>query len=212
MPPYLHPPDTPRRTGVPHRAYAADRNAGCGAGRRCGRTGVPHRAHASVRNAGCREAGGGFDVGGEDAAAGARAGDGGEVDTAVEGELADGRRGLGPGGRTTGGGAGGRGRRGVLGGKGRGRRRRRLRGGLPVLQDHDHLTDLHDVSGGEGQGDDLAADRGWEFDEGLVGLDLDEGLVPGDRVAGGDQPGDDLALLQSFADVGEDELELRHRR
>ena len=81
-----------------------------------------------------------------------------------------------------------------------------------VLEDHQDLADLHDVAGGEGQGDDLPGNRGGQFDQRLVGLDLDERLVPGDRVTGGDQPGNDLALFQTLADVGEDELDLRHGR
>src|SRR5438105_2254083 len=164
--------------------------------------------------------GGGLDVGGQDAAAGASAGDPGQVHPPIQRQLADGRRRLRPadaggsgrrtgvvggegggvgadrrrdvrsGGRGCGGRRGGRRREGGRGG-GRGWWREGGRGGgrgdrgrggrvaaVAVFEDDEDLADLHDVAGGEGQGDDLAGDRGGEFDEGLVGLDLDQRLVP----------------------------------
>jgi hypothetical protein len=81
---------------------------------------------------------------------------------------------------------------------------------VAVVEDDEDLADLHDVAGDEGQGDDLAGDRGGELDQSFVGLDLDQRLVPHDGVARADQPGDDLPLFQALADVGEKELDPRH--
>jgi hypothetical protein len=72
------------------------------------------------------------------------------------------------------------------------------------------LPDLDDVARSEAKGHNLACDRGRELDERFVGLHLDQGLVPGDRVARSDQPRDDLALLEALADVGEGELDAPH--
>jgi hypothetical protein len=81
---------------------------------------------------------------------------------------------------------------------------------VTVLQDDEHLADLHDVAGGEGERHHLAGHRRRELHQGLVGLDFDQRLVPGDGVAGSDQPGDDLALLQSLPDIREDEVDPGH--
>ena len=89
----------------------------------------------------------------------------------------------------------------------RGHRGRRGRG---VLQDHEDLADLHDVAGTEGQGHHLTGHRGGELDQSLVGLNLHQGLIPGHGVAWTDQPGDDLALLQTLPHVGENELDAAH--
>ena len=174
------------------------------------RTGVPHRGHGALRNAGCsRGGGGGFDVSGENPAAGAAANDRGQVDPEIEGQLAGGRGRLRPGrGRWRGGGW-------DVGCGGDRCRRVRSRLGhvdaVSVLEDHEDLADFHDVAGGEGQGDDLAGDRGGQLDQSLVGLDLDQRLVACDRVARGHQPGDDLALLEAFADVRQREVDASHQ-
>jgi hypothetical protein len=48
--------------------------------------------------------------------------------------------------------------------------------------------------------------RGRHFDDGLVGLDLGQGLVGLDLVALLDQPADDLAFGDALSDVRETEL------
>ena len=58
------------------------------------------------------------------------------------------------------------------------------------------------------QGDDGSGDRRRQFDRGLVGHDLSEELVLGDRVADLDVPADKLGLGSAFADVGEFEDEI----
>jgi hypothetical protein len=52
----------------------------------------------------------------------------------------------------------------------------------------------------------VPAEGARQLDRGLRGLDLDDGLVDHDRVAGGDVPGEDLGLGEAFAHVGEPEL------
>jgi hypothetical protein len=56
--------------------------------------------------------------------------------------------------------------------------------------------------------DDAGDGRG-EVNDGLVGLDLGEDLVFGHAVAGVDVPGDEFALGDALAHVGE--LELEHQ-
>jgi hypothetical protein len=163
---------------------------------------------AELRNAGCGLGGGEgrLDVGGQDAATGTGSSNGREVHSAIESELADGRRGLRPS-------AAGR------CGSGRGGRWSppACRGGAPcplagsaVVEDNQDLTNLDDVACAEGQRDDLSGHRRREFDQRLVGLDLDEGLVPADGVPRRDQPGDDLSLFEALADIGKLELDPCH--
>jgi hypothetical protein len=52
-------------------------------------------------------------------------------------------------------------------------------------------------------GDDGSGDRGGQFDGGLVGHDLGQKLVLGDRIADRDVPADQFGLGRAFADVGE---------
>ena len=61
------------------------------------------------------------------------------------------------------------------------------------------------------QGDDGAGDRRRQFDRGLVGHDLGEELILGDRVTHLDVPADKLGLGGAFADVGEFEDEIAAR-
>jgi hypothetical protein len=83
-----------------------------------------------------------------------------------------------------------------------------LRRGLaPVAaDDDDHRPDRDDLAfGGEDARDD-APGRGRDLDRRLVGRDLDERVVLGDRVALADEPARDLALGQALAEVGQLEL------
>ena len=59
--------------------------------------------------------------------------------------------------------------------------------------------------------DDAPGERRRDLDRGLRGLHLDERLVQRDLVAGRDQPRDDLALLQTLAEVGHREHALGHQ-
>ena len=66
-------------------------------------------------------------------------------------------------------------------------------------------TDVDRVALGGEQLADGAGERRRQLDERLRGLDLDEHVVDGDRVAGGDAPRHDLGLGETLADVGEEE-------
>ena len=112
-------------------------------------------------------------------------------------------------------------RRGRLdGGRSRGRRfgraSRRRRGG-GEFADHragvgartfveldQRRTDLDPLAGLSTEPGDPAGLRRRHFDHRLFGLDRDERLVGHDMVALGDVPGDELGLLQAFAEIGQD--------
>ena len=77
----------------------------------------------------------------------------------------------------------------------RGRDGRGLGHRLALLADgHEDLADLDDVLGLEVQLEDRAGEGRGDLDDGLVGLDLAQGLVDLDPVPFGDGPADDLAL------------------
>ena len=65
--------------------------------------------------------------------------------------------------------------------------------------------DLDRLALGGQQLADRAGERRGQLDERLGGLDLDDHVVDGDGVTGGDAPRHDLGLGEAFADVGEDE-------
>ena len=69
----------------------------------------------------------------------------------------------------------------------------------------ERVTDLDDVADRAMQLGDPATPRGGDLDDGFVGLDRDERLVGHDAVADRDVPRDDLGLVQTFAQVGQDE-------
>ncbi len=68
----------------------------------------------------------------------------------------------------------------------------------------------HHGAGFAVQGNDLAADRGGDLDGGLVGHDIGDDLVLGDRIADLDVPADQFGLGGAFAHVGQFEDETTH--
>jgi hypothetical protein len=87
------------------------------------------------------------------------------------------------------------------------RRRRGRR--VAVVDDDEDLADRDDVAVLVVDLGDRAGARGGELDGGLIGHHLDEGLVELDGVTDLDLPTDDLALDNTFADIGHVEVE-RH--
>ena len=75
-----------------------------------------------------------------------------------------------------------------------------------------HAADRDLVADFAGQLDDLARDRRFHFDGGLVGHHVGELLVFLDPVAELDVPRDDLGLGDAFADVGQLEFKAGHQR
>ncbi|MNX15747.1 hypothetical protein D3C86_455990 [compost metagenome] len=75
------------------------------------------------------------------------------------------------------------------------------------LDHDDHVADVDDLAGLTNGLDDLALAGRGNLDGGLVGHDLEHGLVRSDLVAGLHQPGNQFALDHALADVGETELQ-----
>ena len=89
----------------------------------------------------------------------------------------------------------------------RGRSRRLIALALDIER-HQRSADGELLAGFAVQGDDGPGDGGGQFDRGLVGHDLGEELVLGDRVADLDVPADEFGLGGAFADVGQFEDEI----
>jgi len=70
----------------------------------------------------------------------------------------------------------------------------------------DRGSDIHRLALLDEDRRDCPHERRRKFNEGLRGLDLDQHLVDGDRVARLDLPGDDLGLGEALADVREQEF------
>jgi hypothetical protein len=78
------------------------------------------------------------------------------------------------------------------------------------LELHQGTAHRHHGAGFAVQGDDLAADRSGDLNRGLVGHDVGDDLVLGDRIADLDVPSDQFGLGGAFAHVGQFEDETTH--
>ena len=74
-----------------------------------------------------------------------------------------------------------------------------------VLEVDQRRTHLDALAGLGEQARDASGSRRRHLDHRLFGLDRDQRLVGDDMIAFGDVPGDDLRLLQPFAEIGERE-------
>src|SRR5699024_154369 len=94
------------------------------------------------------------------------------------------------------------------GGLGRtGSGRARLGAGFTSTEADDRCADLDGLALVDQQRVDGAGLRAGQLDERLRGLDLNEDLIDGHSVAGGDLPRDDIGFGQALTDVGKRELE-----
>jgi hypothetical protein len=77
---------------------------------------------------------------------------------------------------------------------------------LAIADDHERSADRDELTLLDEDARDRPGRRRGDLDRRLVGLDLDERIVLGDRLADLDEPAGDLALADALAEIGELEL------
>jgi hypothetical protein len=73
----------------------------------------------------------------------------------------------------------------------------------PVLEVHDRRADLYALADFGEQLADVARFRGRDFDDGLIGLDRQQGLIDNHMIAFPHVPADDLSFNQAFTEIRE---------